>query len=267
MKIRFFGDSWAWIWFHDKNKELFKNILSLEKSNYTSGVSFLKIILESMGHEVTIHNRAGTGPKDTKEVIRETLSNLSSSEDEYWVWQISCSLRNDKYDSFDFSSLDGFLKSYDARTLEHLQEVNDMDIPDNIHICLMGSHTELPKRLFESISNKSNNLHYMCRNFYKEMCTPDLGLNFQPQEIPNQLIDRFGRCSERFFNDYVFPYGDDYKDYFHSTVLEFFIECSKYSCPNNIISWPDPGHLGFSGHVLLVEYVLKFIEDLKSRNA
>ena len=267
MKIRFFGDSWAWTWFTDSNKHLYKNILSLNDS-YKDGVSLTKILLELMGHEVTLHNVPGTGPLHTKEVIKETLSNLSSVEEEYWIWQISCTLRGDTYNSFDFSSIEKFISSYDAKTLEHLQEVNDFGIPENIHICLMGAHTELPESIFNSIKNKSNNFHFMCRSIKKTLCTPDNGLNYTtPKTITSHIKDRFQFGAQKFFGDYVNSYGDDYKDYFSLEVLEFYSECYDYFAGNDVLDYPDSGHLGFSGHVLMTEYVLNFIEDLKTRNA
>ena len=81
----------------------------------------------------------------------------------------------------------------------------------------------------------------------------------------NHLAKRFRLSSNKFFHDYVKPYGEDYMDYFGLDVLEFFTECADYGdhTVNNVVTWPDHGHLGFTGHVLLFEYVLKFIEELQ----
>lgn len=268
MRIRFFGDSWSHTWFHSENRSRFKNILSLDKTRFDAGFSLVQMLFDASGHEFTIHNKPGTGPLHTKEVIKETLSNLSGNEEEYWIWQMSCTLRDDTYDSFDFSNIGKFIDSYDARTLEHIQEVNDFGIPDHIHICLMGAHTSLPKTIFNSIENKSNNLHFMCRSFIEQVCTAEYGLTFN-QYNDNHLARRLRLSSTKFIDDYVKPYGEDYMDYFGLDVLEFFAECADYGnhIVNDVVTWPDPGHLGFTGHMLLFEYVLNYIKELQARHA
>lgn len=267
MRIRFFGDSWAWTWFTELKKSNYKNILSLD-NEYETGISLIKILFDASDHECTIHNEPGTGPKHTKDVIKNQISLArQANEEEYWIWQISCTLRNDTYDSFDFSSLNKFINSYDARILEHLQEINDFGIPDNIHICLIGCHSTLPKHIFDSIENRSNNIHFMCKNFIQEVSTVEHGLTYDTNN-KNKLIDRFRLSSPKFFFEYVEPFGDDYMDYFDKEVLEFFTECADHGHHNvnETVTWPDSGHLGFSGHVLLFEYVLNFIKELQSRN-
>ena len=107
---------------------------------------------------------------------------------------------------------------------------------------------------------------FMCKSFIQEVCTPELGLTFDEYN-DNQPAKRMRLSSRKFFADYVKPYGEDYMDYFGSDVLEFFTECADYGVHdvNETVTWPDSGHLGFSGHVLLFEYVLNFIKELQSK--
>ena len=175
MKFRIFADSWAWVWGAHITKS--KSMMAKSKNQPTDPdnehrCSLVKIILESMGHEVDItKSQPGMGMGWTTDQILYELNHLPEDHqgDEIWLHMISSPLRDVKLDQLEknninFSNIDEFFKTHDQEITKHLQQISDklQDINSNINVISLGGHVVLPKHCFDAIKNCSPKLKFGC---------------------------------------------------------------------------------------------------------
>jgi hypothetical protein len=176
MKFRIFADSWAWVWGNNRPGALIKSKSMVARDptdpDNEHRCSLVKIILESMGHEVDIsRSRPGMGVGWTTGAILDELNNLPEDHqgDEIWLHMISSPVRDVRLDKLDenninFSNIDEFFKTHDQEITRHLQRISDrlQDIHSNINVIPLGGHVVLPKHCFDAITNCSPKLKFGC---------------------------------------------------------------------------------------------------------
>jgi hypothetical protein len=135
MKFRIFADSWAWVWGNNRPGALIKSKSMASRDptdpDNVGRCSLVKIILESMGHEVDIsRSRPGMGVGWTTGAILDELNNLPEDHqgDEIWlhmIWSPVRDVRLDKLDenNINFSNIDEFFKTHDQEITRHLNEL------------------------------------------------------------------------------------------------------------------------------------------------
>lgn len=292
MKIRIFGDSWAWTWVPNN---FFKSTKVTEAHGYNNGFSVMKSILSDMGYDVIIHNQPGKGVGVTETFVNREAKHRDQniSESEVWLIMVSNTTRQTDQNDWDFSSIDNFIDRYDEITLKSLQSmvdvINNAPNTDNVQYLFMGAHVGLPKYLFDRIENKPSNVHLFSENILYTLhesydCLEQVHAvkkatrialteyNNEAQreqtkhDLRKQMVRLFYADEDifgRFCDDHKKlnkPVDKDLVDY----MYHVYEARTNPEVARDPLKYPDTGHLGPVGHLYFCDYLLKFLEDLET---
>lgn len=264
MKFRFFGDSWFWAW---KPKPYLSE--SFEKrTDYISGYDLTATLLKDHGHEITesycYPGRSFNHTCHNLLTVANFLHTIDKvPEPEIWVVYVSSDFRypynhgHSIYPEFDFSNKDKFLEQYDNYMFSNLENIfkAGRKLNETVQILLFGAQQSLPRELFERSSNVPSNVHLVCENLIGELgrCyvdpnLKDLGRFFFEQSFVDRLTEWQDKNKDQKLDSRLI-------DYMYDQINEMVPE------PFLFLTWPDVVHLGFSGHVCFVDFLLKYCED------
>ena len=265
MTFRFFGDSWFWSWYqtHMFQSESLKN-----NDEYMYAQSHIRTLLTDMGHTVVSNCIPGASFSQTSRII-ENLNSLlcpPNQKNEIWVVFVSSDLRKPdtreafRHPDWNLTSKSIFLEQLDTYMLHNLNRIiMDADSNRTLDIILVGGQSSMPEHIFNQRFNKTNRVHLLSECILKDL-------------LP-YLADTVGdACNE--FPRFMFEceFGRIYDDFCDrnplSTVDPDLIEhLGKELDPDmenvvrNFLMWPDNAHLGATGQLFFVDYLLKFCED------
>lgn len=263
MKFRFFGDSWFWAWapkgYQSKTFE--------KRTKFTHALDLTATLLKGHGHEISeSYCRPGTSFNHTCHTVL-TVANLLRTIDrdpdpEIWIVYVSSDFRyphhhEDNYPAFDFSNKEKFLEQYDNFMHSNLENIFEAGIKMNetAQILIFGAQQSLPRELFERSFNVPSNVHLVCENLLGE-----LGRCFVDPKLED--LSRF--FFEQSFIQRMTRWQDKNKDQkLDSRLIDYMYDQINELMPEEFVflTWPDVVHLGFSGHVCFVDFLLKYCED------
>ncbi len=293
MNFRFFGDSWFWTWYRskvdgDKTSNFCRSQAMERIDKYEGGLSLIRILLQEMGHTVNNYARPGTGFRSTrlayesngwgtKEVpsiniifVSSNLRHFHSTEGRDFI----------QYD-VDLSSVDNFIKCYDDLMIKDLKNLMHYNNPNDTYLLVSGQEN-LPMDVFMAAKNKIKLTHgWELPNWHllSESILVDLACAYNGTPYPNykniqELRDflmsktpRFGMCRANEIGVHmdannVQNIGEDLVSMIeeqNDTFVNFWNDGSIYH--TTILMTPDTSHLGFTGQVYFVDFVMKFLED------
>lgn len=262
MNFKFFGDSWFWTWAAGSGD--FESESMNKHGEYKSSLSLTKIMLQSMGHSVESFCQPGFSFNATCKRIHQSRELLPSGRHpEIWVIWVSSDLRLPHYTNnhirpdWDFTNKDKFLKQYNEYMLWSLNLVNNTVVKD-VNYIFVGGQQNLPRNVWDNITDRHPNMHLLSEcilgslmRTYQDPGFSDFGRFYLEEEFI-KLIDSL---SEETKLDYDLVNmiadhrnqsagGNDHFEHIRTRLM-----------------WPDGHHLGFNGHVLFVDYLLKYCED------
>jgi len=266
MNFRFFGDSWFWTWVPLRNdpKAFFSESMN-KHGEYDHSLSLTKIMLQSLGHSVESFCQPGYSFNQTCNRIHQCRELLPSSRHpEVWVIWVSSDLRPAHHTNshivpeWDLTNKDVFLKQYNEYMLWSLDRVNKHAV-DKVNYIFVGGQQNLPKEsVWDKITDRHPNMHLL-----SECILGSLMRSYQ-----NSGFSDFGRfyLEEEFIKLLDSQSEETKLDY---ELVDMMAHHRKQSNGDNSnfqhistrLMWPDTGHLGFNGHVMFVDYLLKYCED------
>lgn len=267
MNFRFFGDSWFWTWMPKTttDKDTFFSKSITKHGEYDHGLSLTKIMLQSLGHSVETFCQPGYSFNQTCARIHQCRELLPSNRHpEIWVIWVSSDLRNPHHKNmhlkpeWDFTNKDKFLKQYNEYMLWSLNSVNQGVLAD-VNYIFVGGQQNLPKHdLWDKITDRHPNMHLL-----SECILGTLMRDYQ-----NSGFEDFGRFYlEEEFIKLLDQQPEDTKLDFELVDMmakhrsQSKAENHNFQHISTRLMWPDTGHLGFNGHVMFVDYLLKYCEE------
>ena len=295
MIFRFFGDSWFWSWYLHSDQGMEENnfcqskameILDSERGRFTHGLSVMRMFLERMGYPVYNYAEPGAGFQNTRHVHNSKHHKGLPSIDIIFT---SSNLRRffvkdngseDTLYTFNFSSKENFLKSYNDKLLSDLKSMMKYKgVETNNHYLLVSGQELLPREIFDTAKDeleKEYNFDLSNWHLLSESILVDLACNYHGQALDEKSkqekrefmfshTPRFGLCGA---NEIGLHLEDDV--IISEEVIKLFEqhkETFKIYWGDNInfyptlLLYPDYCHLGFNGHILFVDFLMKFLED------
>lgn len=285
MNFRFFGDSWFWTWYHPKEEgyeySRFCRSQAMERiDKYQDGLSLMKILLEEMGHTVNNFAKPGTGFRYCRTSYEQNVYLLNKEIPAINIIFVSSNLRKfhnedrefTQYD-VDLSSVDNFIKCYDEIMARDLMKFMFMNDPRETYLVVSGQEN-LPAEVFlkakkdaeERQEGDFSNWHLLSESILVDLaCTyngPEAQRDFLMSKTPRFGLSRANEIGVHMDAENVENIGEDVVSMFeeHNKIYkEFWNDGSIYHA--TILMTPDPAHLGFTGQVYFVDFVMKFLEE------
>ena len=267
MNFRFFGDSWLWTWkrpLHNAGtpdeKYWYSDSMSKISDISHVALSLQSIILEKLGHSVSHGCLPGTSFYRTCDVIDLYANNFLRPHQKinFVIW-VSSDLRSGNHPEWNMRSKDVFLDMYDQYVLRSLNKINDLaEIYNNINFIFVGGQSGLPKYVWDSIPDRLPNMHLLSEHIINT-------LSQENDELDNTNLSRF-----YIENEFIKLYDEsDHKDEVDSALVNYMYEESAmyndhdYNTPHafNLLTYPDIHHLGYTGQIYFIDYLLKYCED------
>ena len=286
MNFRFFGDSWFWsgcptqeVALEERSPIQSSSITKYDR--YNGGLSLIRMILSSTGHCVDNYCVPGTGLQNTRRNFNNRSHFPEIANPEVNVIFVSSNLRKflqpdlpntDMQYFFDLSSVDRFLEDYDNIMISDLVRMMSTRNSLNATNILVGGQEALPREIFDKALERSglDAEHKSTWHLLSENLLVDIGCNYlgRPDNNPMERKEYLNHRTPRFAllgNELKAIHEMDISVELSDMLTESddrFREFWKF--PNHFFAtlmWPDAGHLGFTGQVLFVDYLLKFLED------
>lgn len=268
MNIRFFGDSWLWTWkgpifnvgIPDEEVFWYSNSMSNLSDFGETSLSLQTILLDKLGHNVNHACLPGNSFFRTCDQVDTYTFNFVRREQKmnYVIW-VSSDMRPGDHPKWNMRSKDVFLDMYDQYVLKSLNRINDLSqIYTNINFIFVGGQSGLPKYLWDKIPDRSPNLHLLSEHIINTLSQENE--NFDSLNLPrfyleNEFIRLYDEC------DHKSEVDPDLVE--HMAVESALYNDHDYMIPTTLmfLTHPDYHHLGFTGQVYFVDYLLKYCED------
>ena len=293
MNFRFFGDSWFWTWYQpkvdgDKTSNFCRSKAMGTIDKYENGLSLIRMLFQEMGHAVNNYARPGAGFRSTR-LAYESNGWGTKEIPSINIIFISSNLRKFHHTGLDspftqyevdLSNVENFIKCYDDLMIEDLKNLMHYDNPNDTYLVVSGQEN-LPMDVFMEAKNKIKETHgWELPNWHllSESILVDLACTYNgthdPFESPQAQREwlmsktpRFGLCRASEIGvhlnaDNVQNIGEDLVSMIeeHNKIfMEFWNDGSNYH--PTILMTPDPSHLGFTGQIYFVDFVMKFLEE------
>lgn len=245
MKLRFFGDSWAWSW-QPISSKIITNCLLSEHANKTIGpIPFIEIYLKYFGIDSVVHNKPGS---DFEEVVRSVLSSTDHSNIDYNIILVP-SIWRGIGDTPTLSNHETFIKEWNEKLKQQLTILNNWTLKHNQKILLFGGQTTIKHDLFRQCI-ETNNIHLVAECItsyltYKRYQGSDF--NHGILKINSEICSFIDEtCDPRLVNHLY----DDLKHWENDLNIRHKM-------------WPDKGHLNAQGLFEFVDVMLTYIEKLE----
>lgn len=286
MNFRFFGDSWFWSWCPPQESAL-ESKFPLQSSTlnnfdrYNGALSIIRMLLSSIGHSVDNYCIPGAGLQNTRRNFNNRSNFPENANPEVNVIFVSSNLREflhpdlpntDMQYFFDLSSTDSFLEDYDRTVMSDILDMMKSTNRLNSTNIIVGGQQTIPKEIFNEALEKStmeekykSTWHLLSENLLVDLACNYLGgpdnNPMDRKEFLTYSTQRFALLGNELKNVHEEDISVEVSDMLTESV-ERFSEFWKF--PNHFyatLMWPDHGHMGYTGQVLFVDYLLKFLED------
>lgn len=258
MKIRFFGDSWYWCWFHE---EAFV-------SKTLRGMLYNKVglpILETYMNKLGIDCVEKCAPGNDFYQITEVITSSTDNEDiDYNIVFFSSLLRGkdpkeqNRLEHLNIHDYDYFMKKWDSDVIMLLENIQKWAEQYNQTVLLIGGQSTLEKRIFDKLSHKPN-------------------LHLLTECVTSSLVKRYQKLSNNYNklkinqNFGIFKLAKDisYKadETWDPRLINHMYEDQQlwidHVVTNGYLCKPDDYHLNSIGVLHLTDLILYKIEQLK----
>lgn len=245
MKLRFFGDSWAWSWQPISSKRIADCFLKDQSNKTTGPIPFIEIYLKHFGIESVIHNQPGL---DFENVVRLVLDSFDHSTVDYNIILVP-SIWRGLGNTPTLSNHDKFIEEWNAKLKQQLSILNDWAIKHNQTILLFGGQTTIKYDTFRQCI-ETDRIHLVAECItsyltYKRYQGSDfnhgiLKINSDICSLVNETWD--SRLVDHLYND--LKHWENDQNIRHKM-------------------WPDKGHLNAQGLFEFVDIMLTYIEKLE----
>jgi len=249
MKIRFFGDSWYWAWYHNKDKmksKQFKEYLTerfFRRGYQFRGVPALEMALHYFGYECENYCLSGS---DFYKVTDDILTIPISDNAKYNVVLFSSLVRDPKVfiTIYDFKNYDNFINKFNNDTIYLLKRIQNWAVKNNQYVIFVGGQSTLYKSIFNQAVNTKNMI------LLSECITSTLMGKPEPYKIFKLSSDFSHLVNETWNKQIVDAIYEDY-NIFKNDVI-------GHPCHT-----PDTAHLNERGLILLADMIMNEIDRLE----
>jgi hypothetical protein len=243
MKLRFFGDSWCWVWIDFDQGPIppiqSKKLASAMASDH-KGIPMLNWYFNSLGIETEIVAYPGRTLRNVADTI---VTSVDNSGVDYNIVFVSSPYRYEQVLELDTENYDKFIEQWNTEILLNLNAVQKWAEQNNQIVFLVGGQTTLQEQLFNSMES-TKNVYLLSECVVSDVMQldPKFGI-FKVADFANLVNSKF--CKElvdHIYNDMNYYAPNMYRDRF---------------------TWPDANHLGPTGTILLVDLILAKIEEIE----
>ena len=220
VNFNFFGDSWFWTWKKridvTKDPETTpywhsKSMMSLSDDNRRT-LSFTSILLKQLGHNVSYYNAASRSFNSTCEDVNKFCEMIEYQDNPehqtttiFVIW-VSSDMRapDSAHPEWNLRNKQRFLEIYDNYVLESLVKVNNRASSKKLskhHFIFVGGQSGLPKELWDTIPNRSPNMHLLSEHIINTLSTVNTEfpttLNFDRFWLENDFIRIYDKCDHK----------------------------------------------------------------------
>lgn len=245
-KLRFFGDSWYWVWYLDPKSSVFKNVYNQNnKRQQHSGWPVLEFYGNHLGLDFTFHNAPGCTFNEAVDKIWHITDN---ADYKYNIVFFSSPIRGGNFHEYKNKTYREIMNDIDKYIYKSLNNLQRWAEKHNQQVILIGGQSTLDKKY---IKLEHKNLHLYADCLISKFIKRDTAYGMF------KFADYFNLLDSNVDRDFVDRLYNDYKE---------FHDCEQTERKKrDIFLYPDEQHLNATGHLILLDELLYFIENLEKK--
>lgn len=240
MKLRFFGDSWCWSWAFDVPGPLANAIISKRSHDYGASLPLLSWFLTGLGIDCEIVGKPGSAMRNIHDFVINTTNNDGVN---YNIVFVSSPYRSVNINELPLHNYDSFMKQWNDELVDTLQGISRWAEEHNQVVFIVGGQTTITKEVFDMVG-AGKNMHLLSECLVSEFTQKGKPFGiFKLADFTKDIDTRFDR---------------ELVDHIYHDVKEFTSNEWR-----DLVTWPDNAHLNPTGTFMLINIVLRKIEELE----
>lgn len=238
MKLRFFGDSWCWCWAYPL--PVADTILSKKSHEYGVSLPLLEWYLNGLSIDCEIVGKPGSPMRYLHDLVINTVDNQKT---DFNILFVSSPYRENSINTLLVDNYDSFIKQWNDELVDTLQGINRWAEEHNQVFFIVGGQTTITREVFDRVG-AGKNMHLLSECLISDFIEKD-----KPFGI-FKLADFVKHINTTFDHRLVDHIHDDINEY-HSNDIR------------RLVTWPDTAHLNPTGTFMLINLILRKIEELE----
>jgi hypothetical protein len=238
MKLRFFGDSWCWCW--ALPLPLADTILSKRSHDFSVSLPLLSWYLTALDIESEILGNPGNPMTHVRDVVINATNNEGV---DYNILFVSSPYRRQSVETLPVDDYENFIAQWNDALIYSLRDISRWAEEHNQVFFIVGGQTTITQELFDKVE-AGKNIHLL-----SECLVSDFTGRTEPFGM-FKLADFTKSVNSRFDPKLVDHIYDDINQY-------------ASSIEKSIVTWPDSAHLNPTGQFMLINLILRKIEELE----
>lgn len=244
MKLRFFGDSWYYTWYHGPDMFPIKST-KLKKKMVSHGFPIYELYANGLGIECINKTKP---KKNFYQTTKDIITSVDNEGITYNIVFFSSLIRNVKETvevyNYDITNKKNFLDKYRNDTIKSLEQIQEFAKTHNQQFIFIGGQSTLHRSVFDLVKEKDN-LHLLVEDAlsYLQQRSHPWGIFKLSDDFSYEITDDWDK-------DLVIQIADEQEKFLKLATKKWASE-------------PDPKHINAAGAFVMFDMILYTIEKLE----